>query len=300
MYMRYLILALLLTLSVSVLADNNSSDGLALLKNDHSARAAGMGGAFVSIAGDANASAYNPAGVVSLPEATFSFGHTSLWENVRLESGFFAKDIAKNWYWLVGLRFATIDDLELRMTPSTEPDAMFDAHDISMKTGFAWQVKPDINVAIAAGWFLEEIEGWRGTVFNLDAGLQWKALQNINLGAAVNNLGNDFHLEKAGAVDSDNISLPTTYRFGGSYQYDKYLGAVDVVILDDKAHLHLGAEGHPHEYLMLRGGYMFGYDTKNFTAGTSFVHRNITVDYGFVPFTSNLGTSHLFNITFSL
>ena len=43
---------------------------------------------------------------------------------------------------------------------------------------------------------------------------------------------------------------------------------------------------------------MFGYDTKNFTAGASFVHRTLTLDYAFVPYTGELGTTHLFNLTF--
>jgi hypothetical protein len=87
---------------------------------------------------------------------------------------------------------------------------------------------------------------------------------------------------------------------GGSYRYDRYLGAVDAVIVDDEFHLNIGAEATLHEYVSLRAGYMANYDTKNFTAGASFTRRNITVDYAFVPYTNNLGTTHLFNLTFSL
>ena len=65
-------------------------------------------------------------------------------------------------------------------------------------------------------------------------------------------------------------------------------------------HLHLGAEASVHEMFTVRAGYMANYDSKNISAGVSFNKRNIGVDYAFVPYTNDLGTSHLFNFTFSL
>ncbi|MFZ5980436.1 MAG: hypothetical protein ACOYVF_07365, partial [Candidatus Zixiibacteriota bacterium] len=96
------------------------------------------------------------------------------------------------------------------------------------------------------------------------------------------------------------ISLPTTYRLGGAYRYGKYLGALDMVIVDDEFHVHAGAEADLHEMFSMRAGYMFNYDSKNITAGASFHHHNITVDYAFVPYSNDLGTTHLFNFTFTL
>ena len=71
-------------------------------------------------------------------------------------------------------------------------------------------------------------------------------------------------------------------------------------MLDDEIHVNVGAEARLHEMFQLRSGYMVNYDTKNFTAGASFFYRKIIVDYAFVPYTSNLGTSHLFNLTFGI
>jgi hypothetical protein len=72
------------------------------------------------------------------------------------------------------------------------------------------------------------------------------------------------------------------------------------VVLDYEAHIHLGAEGWLHPKAAVRAGYMTGYDTRNFTAGATFKHRNLGVDYAFVPFSSNLGNSHLLNLTVRL
>jgi len=278
----------------------DAADGLAMLKNDHSARAAGMGAAFVSINGDPNAAVYNPAGVVGGAKFTASGGPTFFWDRIRMESGYVAANLASRIYVHGGIRFAAVDELEGRLYPTTDPYDLFDAHDVSFKGGLAYQISDRITAGFAAGWFIEKIEAWRGSSFNVDVGLLASPSDEVNLGASVTNIGPDFMLEKRGLEGSRDIPLPTTYRLGGSYRYESYLGALDIVILDDKFHLHAGGEARLHEQLSLRAGYMFNYDTKSFTAGASFTKRNMTIDYAFVPFSGNLGSAHMFNFTFSL
>lgn len=277
-----------------------AADGLAMLKNDHSARAAGMGAAFVSIGADPNAAVYNPAGAAGINKFTASFGHTFFWERIRMESGYIAAKLASDIYVHGGIRFAAVDELEGRLYPTTEPYGLFDAHDVSFKGGLAYQISDRIAAGFAAGWFIEKIEAWRGSAFNVDVGLLASPTDDVKVGASVTNMGSSFYLEKRGLEGSRDIPLPTTYRLGGSYRYASYLGALDVVILDDKFHLHAGTEAQLHEQLSLRAGYMFNYDTKNFTAGASFTKRNMAVDYAFVPFSGTLGSVHMFNFTFSL
>jgi hypothetical protein len=277
-----------------------SDDGLALMKVEHGARPAGMGTAFVAIANDPNGSHYNPASIVNAPGFAASFGHTAYWENVRLESGFFAQSLSTRVHLHGGIRFAVIDEIEQRMFPTEEPENFFDAHDISFKSGLSYRVSEKVSIGLSAGWFIEKIEAWRGSAFNIDLGVMVSPKKNINLGGAITNLGGNFSLSKSGVEGSREISLPTTYAVGGSYRYDRYLGAADIVIVDDEAHLHLGAEASVHEMFTVRAGYMANYDSKNISAGASFTKRNIGVDYAFVPYSNDLGTSHLFNFTFSL
>ena len=286
----------LLSLAVSALAQ----DGVALLKNEHGARSAGMGGTMFSLTQDPNAVVHNPALASGFKKFSASFGHTEFWENIRLESGFFAADLSSKLSAHGGIRYATVGELEGRTFPTTNPQSVFEAHDISFKGGFAYRISPKVDIGVAAGWIIEKIGGYRGSAFNLDLGTTVHLQPNLDLGASVTNLGSKLKLELAGIPGSDEITLPTAYRVGGAYKYQRYLGAVEFVYLDDEAHVHLGAEGKINEIFSLRSGYMINYSTKNFTAGASFSHRNITVDYAFVPFSQNLGTSHLFNLTFSL
>ncbi len=274
-------------------------DGLSLMKVDPCARPSGMGGAFVSVAGDPNIAVYNPAGATFMKHFSATFSHVAYWENIRMENAFFASPLTGRWYVEGGIRFSTVSDLQMRQAPVTVPDALFDAHDISFKAGLAYRFSDRISAGVAGGWFVEKIESWSGHSFDADLGVLATPMEHLNVGASVTNLGGDFSLGKQGQVSSRPISLPTTYRLGSSYTYRNYLCAADLVVLDKKGHLHLGAEAKLQEMFKVRAGYMFGYDTKNFTAGVSFTRRNLTIDYGFVPYSNDLGTSHLFNFTFS-
>lgn len=278
----------------------SAQDGLALMKVDPGARPSGMGGAYVSIAGDPNGSPYNPASAAYGAHFSATFSHVAYWENIRMENAFFSSPLKGRMHIHGGIRFSTISDLEMRQAPVAVPDALFDAHDLSFKLGLAYRFNERLSAGFASGWYMEKIESWRGSSFNTDLGILATPVENLNLGVSITSLGPAFALTKTGAVDSRDISLPTTYRMGGSYQYRRYLGAADLVVIDSKAHLHLGAEAKLHEMLKLRAGYMFGYDTKNFTAGASFTRRNLTIDYGFVPYSNELGTTHLFSFTFEL
>lgn len=278
----------------------NAQDGLALMKVEAGARPAGMGGAYVSLTGDPNATYYNPAAASGTRQFTASFGHNEYWENIRLETGYFTSNLSDRTFLHGGIRYGAVDNLESRVIPSAEPDALFSAYDISFKGGVTYQVNPQMALGVAMGWYIEKIDIYRGSALNVDLGALYLLSHDINLGASVTNLGSTLSLALSGQEGTKDISLPLTYRVGGSYRYDRYLGAVDAVIVDDEFHVHLGAEAELHEYLSLRAGYMVNYDTKNFTAGASFTRHNVTIDYAFVPYTNNLGTSHLFNLTFSL
>ncbi len=299
----YAIIALTLLLSLAgteVLAQNKTVDGAALLKVDATARPAGMGGAFVSIAADARSPIYNPAAAVGGEGFQLSLGHTEYWEDVRLETGVFTKSVSSQWWLHGGIRYGTVDNIEAREIASTEPTSLFDANDVSFKLGLARMVTGNVAVGVSAGWILEKIEAFSGSAFNLDLGVWARPRENLSVGASVTQLGGDLELTASGKGVSETVTLPTIYRAGMSYVFDRYLGAADLVIVDDEVHVHLGAEATVHAMLSLRTGYMTGYDTRSFTVGASFSKREVTVDYAFVPFGENLGNSHLFNLTLSL
>jgi hypothetical protein len=259
-----------------------------------------MGGASVAVPNEPNATYYNPASAAWAEKFALSFGHNTHWENIRIESGYFIGNLNKRTSLHGGIRYAAVTNLESRLIPSSEPDNIFSAYDVSFKGGLGYLIDDRLALGIALGWFIEKIDIYRGSAFNVDLGALYSASGQMNFGASVTNLGSALSLSVSGQEDTDDIPLPTTYRVGGSYRHDRYLGAVDIVYLDDATHLNLGVEANLHEFFALQAGYMINYDTKNLSAGASFHRRNITVDYAFVPYSGNLGTSHLFNLTFTL
>jgi hypothetical protein len=289
------------TLSILSVGVKAATAGLALMKIEQGARPVGMGAAFVSITDDPNATYFNPAAAITTHQFQGSFTHTEHWQNIKLEAFHYGVRLSDRWTLHGGLRYAAINDLEGRLDiPSDDPLYQFNSHDAAFKAGLAWQAANRIAVGAAAGWFLESIEGYRGSSFNVDLGVLAQVNEAIAVGASAVNLGSSFNLAKAGQIGSRDISLPTTYRVGGSYRYSAYLGSLDFVYLDDELHAHIGAEAQIQEYFQLRAGYMFNYDTKNFSAGASFTKHDLSIDYAFVPFTKNLGTSHQFSVTFRL
>jgi hypothetical protein len=278
-----------------------AQDGLALMKVETGARPAGMGGAFTAVSGSPDGMVYNPAAAFVTERLAGSFGHVAYWENIRLESGHVAFSLWPKLSVHAGIRYASIGDIEKRgETPSTDPQELFDAQDASFKAGAAYAVTDKVTAGVSAGWYFEKIDESNGWAFNADLGVTVQATPELALGASAMNLGSEMTLDIAGRPNSRPIDLPTQYRVGAAYTYDRFLGSADLVYLDDAAHGHVGVEAVVHELFQVRAGYMAGYDTKNFTAGASFVQRNLTVDYAFVPYTKDLGTTHLFNLTFTL
>ncbi len=293
---KIITLLLILCTSTSLVAQ----DGLSLMKTGHGAKQTGIGEAVVSIVNNVNGSNYNPASIRSIDKFTASFGHTEYWNNIRLESGFFATPLTSKVNLHGGIRFASVDSLEARINPNEQPDSYFEFHDISMKTGLTYNKSDKLAFGLSMGWFFEKNGRWNGSAFNIDVGMHYQATEKLQFGAATTNLGSSFQLTSGGDIISNEISLPTRYAVGGNYQFDKFLTALDFVILDDELKVHLGAEAQVHEMFQLRAGYMFNYDSKNLSVGTTFTKRNINIDYAFVPFSNDLGTTHLFNFTFSI
>ena len=296
------ILSVLLIISV-VSSDTMAQSGIAMMKVEPGARPAGLGGAFVSISGDPMSPIYNPAGAVSNSGFLFGTGYCSYWENISVQTGYAVGRISQKGFLFGGIRYAGVTDIEERIDqPSEDPLGEFSANDISFKGGLAWQVADVLAIGLAVGWLHEKIGIYSGSTFNFDLGLIYKHNQFLSAGASVTNYGDDFYLGVNDQQVSDVISVPKTYRFGLSYDKNYYLGALDLVIVDDKAHAHFGAEYETTEHFMIRAGYMSGYDSKNITAGGSIAVPNykLMIDYAIIPYTNNLGITHQFNLTYGL
>ena len=71
------------------------------------------------------------------------------------------------------------------------------------------------------------------------------------------------------------------------------LVAADVIkVLDGATHAALGMEYEIKHLLALRFGYLTGYEERSLQGGFGIKVRRYQLDYGYVPFASDMGNSH--------
>ncbi len=291
----FIYMAALLVLSMPAFA----LSGLRLLTLESGARPAGMGGAFTAVTGDPYSAAFNPAGPYGQGGIDGSFSHNTHWHDVAIEAGYisFSK---RNATFTTGVVVGHVEGLQGR-TDSVPSSTYypFAAQDVSIKTGVSYQFGDRVVMGIMAGWMMEKIDMYTGSAINFDLGAIYKYNSQIQFGAAVQNFGSTVSLRE------EDFNLPTTFRLGGSYRYDKFLGALDLVVFDDSnideynMRVHAGGEYEIYDNLFLRGGYRFKYESKSFSAGFGYRRRNFRIDYAFLPYSNELDDSHIFSLTFN-
>jgi hypothetical protein len=283
---------LYLFVSLLLIVNASAEVGVKMLTAEQGARAIGMGGAYTSISADPISAAYNPAAVRGVTKLSGSFGYNSYWENSRIESGYIAFE-KRAVTISAGVQFAAIDNMQGRLI-ADDDFFEFDAHDMNLKVGAAFELEPNYYLGFAVGWINEKIEHYSDFAFNFDLGLLIQAYPDLYIGLAVLNYGSTIQLGE------EPYDLPTTYRGGVSYTRYNVTGAIDVVRLDGDIYTHIGSEYSYKKMLFLRGGYRIGYDTKDISAGAGFTKKNFRIDYAFLPFSGSLGSAHTFNLTFRL
>jgi predicted porin len=266
--------------------------GLRLLAVEAGARPVGMGGAFASVASDPYSMAYNPAAAYKKGPLAVSAGYNSYWQNIKIQTAYLSFE-KKAITYSVGFQYGAVSNLEGRTAPSSDYYP-FDAHDISLKTGASFRIDKDLVFGFALGWIFEKIESYRGSVLSADLGILATPIEKLNLGISALNLGSKMSIRK------EKYSIPKMFRVGLSYEFKEFLPVVDLVIQDDKTHLHAGGEYSYQNMFFLRGGYRTGYDLNDFSLGAGFSKRNLRVDYAFMPYKEGLNDSHLISLTFNL
>jgi len=298
--MRHKLFITILLSAAPVFAQvQNASTGLTFLKLGVGGRAIGMGEAYSAISNDAAGMYYNPAGIAtgSGDEITFMhkdwvFGTAIEYLGAVVQTGNFALGF--------GLNSTNVDNIEIRQQPGPSLGT-FGLHDLAISGTASWRVDTALSIG-ATGKFLYEkilVDETSGAAF--DVGAKYQVNRNIALAAAISNIGSTSELA------SESITLPTTFRFGGSYSSDAagefgYTFAADILKVpqDTGTRLHIGAETVYEAFLSFRAGYQFGYDAKGYSAGLGVHYGLLQFDYAFVPFLDDLGNTHTFALTFNL
>jgi hypothetical protein len=238
---------------------------------------------------------YNPAANVRQPYGRIGISHHSFIQD-RQTSSLAIIFPAKGLDFGVHLRLSSVGDIEARdNTPTSEPLYTFGADDFALRVFSAFRIMDKLQGGVSVGWLMEKIDVHRGSAFAAGLGLMYHLRPDLLVHASASNVGG-----KVTFID-EKENLPSIYRAGANYHKDNLSVSADYVnVKSGDSHVHVGAEYLIEKALFLRAGYQTGYDSRNFSAGAGFIYRNLRVDYAFVPYSSDLGSSHRFTLTVAI
>lgn len=282
-------------------AGSSGSTGLAFLKLGVGGRASAMGEAYSSVANDATATFWNPAGLNFVDGTELVFVHTEWIQDVSNE---FLAFTFPAFHGQIGLSFNlnNIEGIERRVNPTPQPLGTVDANDVAFGISYARNLSSSLNAGVTFKYLYEKIFIDSAAGYAVDFGATFQPFLNpLKLAVVVQNFGS------MGKLRHSSIELPTTIRIGGHYLFE--LSAIDgaviiaadaVKILDAQFSANIGAEVLVKKRLALRIGYQTGFDQKSVSGGFGLISNSYTLDYGFTPFDSNFGDTHRFTLGLTL
>ena len=296
--MRKRILPIVSAIAIVLLAAipmQAAETGMLNLLNLTGARQVAMGETIVLSDSDPFNLEYNPAAITGLERGKAGFSHNEFFEN-RSTNSLAIIFPAGGLDFGAHIRLSSVNDIEARGdNPSTEPDYLFDAHDFASKIFAAKQFNDRFRAGVSFGLLLEKIDTDRATAIVFGLGGIYQLQYGISVHGSASNLGGNFHYH------TEDQKVPSIFRLGAGYSRRELNAAIDYVsIKSGDNHIHVGAEYLIEEILFLRAGYQTGYDNRDLSAGIGVLYNNWRFDYAFVPYDSDLGSTHRLSLTVAL
>jgi hypothetical protein len=276
------------------------SDGLAFLKLGAGGRSLGMGEAYSAAANDPTATYYNPAALSLSQSSQIVLMHKSWVQDIKTE--YFAAQTPYGDLNLgLSVNSTSVDNIEIRTTPGPA-QGTFSSRNASVGISMAYSISPSLAIGVTANYLYEKIliDDASGLGFNF--GALYMAPEDIRIGFAVNNLGS------MSSLGTEATKLPTSVRVGAArtMPFELMDAKTEVTLTADvvdytvegKTHVHVGGEIDYEHTFAVRLGYMTGYESRSFTAGMGIQYNLVNLDYAYVPFQYDLGTTHTFSLGF--
>ncbi len=278
----------------SVWADGAGKNGLAFLKADIGARAAAMGGAFLAVSTDAGAAYWNPAGLAASQNNSLLVMYNESLVDIKQE--FIAVKFFSGKHNLaLSLNMMNISGIKIYGdTPSDQPAGESDALNLNAALSYASTFFNDWQFGITAKMLFEKYYMASANGWAFDLGVYKKDLfEHLDFGFSLQNMG------KMSALDRVSTPLPFMARTGIAWHLpfelldDTPLLSADVQYINNEAlYERLGIEVNIKKIFSVRGGFVFGKETMNFTTGLGINFKNYHLDYAFVPFKYDFGNTH--------
>ncbi|MBI5215849.1 MAG: type IX secretion system protein PorQ [Ignavibacteriae bacterium] len=159
------------------------------LRQDVGARAAALGGNFVSVANDPNIIFYNPAGLATLENNKLSFGYFKHLLDINSGHASYSRNI--NNFGSVGLGLLYTNYGEFQMTGEEGQDlGTFNAGDFAAVLGYGAEMENGLQYGVNSKFIFSSIGGYQSTAVAVDLGVRYVVSpQSFILGASVTNIG---------------------------------------------------------------------------------------------------------------
>jgi hypothetical protein len=275
------------------------------LKIGIGARATAMGSAFVSVADDASAIYWNPAGIARVYKNVATINHAAWLADISFTQaaylfhvGFFPGTFALN------ARSLYMDSQPIRTVFRPEGEGRsFDAGDVAFGLTYGRSLTDKFSVGVSANYVQSTLATYTSSATTFDFGTLYDTgYRSLRIGMSIQNLGSDMQF-----ID-DSVKMPTVFRVGMSMSL--YEDASHRVLSsaefshppDNNERANWGFEYGFKEFFFARGGYLFKYDLERFSAGLGFkipssLNSETAVDYSYVDM-STLGGVHRISVDF--
>lgn len=271
---------------------NVGTNAAAFLEIGVGARAQAMGASFASIADDATAMYWNPAGIANLGHFEASFTNIDWLADVYV--GYAAIVASIGTFGAVGVDMSVLDAGERPVRTIAQPEGtgeIFGSSDLALGLAFAMNLTDRFAIGFHGKYIRQEIWHESANGFALDMGALYKMpIPGVQLGFSVSNFGTrlklsgrdllrpfDPDMENFGndainvAFETQSFQLPLMFRFGVSYRLQMNR-AGSLLISTDLLHpgnntesINIGGEYSFNDFVFVRGGYesLFERDREN-------------------------------------
>jgi hypothetical protein len=298
---RGMVVGSMMLLPALAVAGEAGTAGFLSLRLGAGARAAGMGDAQVSLAQDATATYWNPAGLAAVKTTSFTLMHDEWLSTVRMETASLAHATE---FGNFGFHFSGeyLDNIERRETASSEPTGTFSAFEYSFAGAYGRRVHQDVDVGLAVKGLYSKLDDVSASGWAVDLGARYRTqVPGLTFAGAAQNLGPKMKFI------SDEFVLPAVARLGADYQRNvpalrgRLTGAFDFLIpTDGDPRQHFGLEYTYRDIAAARIGYKANYDSQGLTFGVGLRKNGYHFDYAFAAIGNDLGDAHKFAFSVDL
>ncbi len=244
---------------------------LPVLKIDHGARMAGMGGSFVAVSDNIDAIFSNPSGLTHIEGSAFTLGYTRWLMNDHILNGGLA---FKTGYGVVGLSVVTFRPTGFEETTIFQPTGTGrepDMGDLSLGVAYAKKLTDKLSVGSLFRWTQETLDTDRLTAFDVSIStLFYTGFKSLRLGMTFENLGRDVKVISSVAHMPVSFSTAAAMEIFGSRGDPGYLTLTgENYYATDFAEVQyrVGTEFWIQNSFALRGGYKINFDEESWTLG---------------------------------